>query len=140
MEDEALRKHIANIKTEQDEAEINLTPMLDVVFIMLIFFIVTAMFIRETGLDVNRPDQDQAQVVQEEGAILIIIDSTDDIWIDRRVIDPRAVRANIERLHAEDPERPVVIQAANASSANTLVTIMDAARQANVFNISIASE
>ncbi len=65
MEDETLRKHIANIKTEQDEAEINLTPMLDVVFIMLIFFIVTATFIRETGLDVNRPDQDQPQVVQE---------------------------------------------------------------------------
>ena len=135
-----MRKHIANIKTEQDEAEINLTPMLDVVFIMLIFFIVTATFIRETGLDVNRPDQDQAQVVQEEGAILVIIDSTDDIWIDRRVVDPRAVRANVERLHAEDPERPVVIQAANASSAEMLVTIMDAARQANVFNISIASE
>ncbi len=135
-----MRKHIANIKTEQDEAEINLTPMLDVVFIMLIFFIVTATFIRETGLDVNRPDQDQAQVVQEEGAILVIIDSTDDIWIDRRVIDPKAVRANIERLHAEDPDRPVVIQAANASSAEMLVTIMDAARQANVFNISIASE
>ena len=135
-----MRKHIANIKTEQDEAEINLTPMLDVVFIMLIFFIVTATFIRETGLDVNRPDQDQAQVVQEEGAILVIIDSTDDIWIDRRVIDPKAVRANIERLHAEDPERPVVIQAANASSAQMLVTIMDAARQASVFNISIASE
>ena len=135
-----MRKHIANIKIEQDEAEINLTPMLDVVFIMLIFFIVTATFIRETGLDVNRPDQDQAQVVQEEGAILVIIDSTDDIWIDRRVIDPKAVRANIERLHAEDPERPVVIQAANASSAQMLVTIMDAARQANVFNISIASE
>ena len=135
-----MRKHIANLKTEQDEAEINLTPMLDVVFIMLIFFIVTATFIRETGLDVNRPDQDQAQVVQEEGAILVIIDSTDDIWIDRRVIDPKAVRANIERLHAEDPDRPVVIQAANASSAQMLVTIMDAARQANVFNISIASE
>ena len=135
-----MRKHIANIKIEQEEAEINLTPMLDVVFIMLIFFIVTATFIRETGLDVNRPDQDQAQVVQEEGAILVIIDSTDDIWIDRRVVDPRAVRANIERLHAEDPERPVVIQAADASSAQMLVTIMDAARQASVFNISIASE
>jgi len=135
-----LRKHIANLKTEQDEAEINLTPMLDVVFIMLIFFIVTATFIRETGLDVNRPDESQAQVVQEEGAILVIIDSADDIWIDNRVVDPRAVRANVERLHAEDAERPLVIQAANASSAEALVTIMDAARQANVFNISIASE
>ena len=135
-----MRKHIANLKTEQDEAEINLTPMLDVVFIMLIFFIVTATFIRETGLDVNRPDESQAQVVQEEGAILVIIDSADDIWIDNRVVDPRAVRANVERLHAEDAERPLVIQAANASSAEALVTIMDAARQANVFNISIASE
>jgi len=135
-----LRKHIANIKTEDDENEINLTPMLDVVFIMLIFFIVTATFIRETGIDVNRPEQDQPQVVQEEGAILVIIDSTDDIWIDNRIVDLRAVRANVERLHAEDPERPVVIQAARASSAETLVGIMDAARQANVFNISIASE
>lgn len=135
-----MRKHIANIKTEDDENEINLTPMLDVVFIMLIFFIVTATFIRETGIDVNRPEQDQPQVVQEEGAILVIIDSTDDIWIDNRIVDLRAVRANVERLHAEDPERPVVIQAARASSAETLVSIMDAARQANVFNISIASE
>lgn len=134
-----MRKHIANLKSEDDEAEINLTPMLDVVFIMLIFFIVTATFIRETGLEVNRPDDNQAQVVQEDGAILVIIDSTDDIWIDNRVVDARAVRPNIERMHAEDPDRPVVIQVANASSANTLVTIMDAARQASVFNISIAS-
>ena len=135
-----MRKHIANIKTEDDENEINLTPMLDVVFIMLIFFIVTATFIRETGIDVNRPEQDQPQVVQEDGAILVIIDATNDIWIDNRIVDIRAVRANVERLHAEDPERPVVIQAAMASSAETLVGIMDAARQANVFNISIASE
>ncbi len=134
-----MRKHIANIKSEDDEAEINLTPMLDVVFIMLIFFIVTATFIRETGLDVNRPDDNQAQVVQEDGAILVIIDSTDDIWIDNRVVDARAVRPHIERMHAEDPDRPVVIQVAKASSADTLVTIMDAARQASVFNISIAS-
>jgi len=134
-----MRKHIANIKSDDDEAEINLTPMLDVVFIMLIFFIVTATFIRETGLEVNRPDDNQAQVVQEDGAILVIIDSTDDIWIDNRVVDARAVRPNIERMHAEDPDRPVVIQVAKASSADTLVTIMDAARQASVFNISIAS-
>jgi biopolymer transport protein ExbD len=106
---------------------------------MLIFFIVTATFIRETGLEVNRPDDNEAQVVQEDGAILVIIDSTDDIWIDNRIVDARAVRPNIERMHAEDPDRPVVIQVANASSADTLVTIMDAARQASVFNISIAS-
>ena len=135
-----MRKHIAALKQEQDDNEINLTPMLDVVFIMLIFFIVTATFIRETGLDVNRPDTPEAQVVQEEGAILVIIDETDDIWIDNRVVDPRAVRANVERLHAEDPDRPVVIQTAATSSAETLVTIMDASRLAGVFNISIATQ
>jgi len=135
-----MRKHIANIRLEEEENEINLTPMLDVVFIMLIFFIVTASFLRESGLEVNRPEQDQPQVLQdEEGAILVIIDQTDDIWIDNRIIDPRAVRANIERLHAEDPDRPVVIQTARASRAETLVIVMDASRQASVFDISIAS-
>jgi biopolymer transport protein ExbD len=135
-----LRNHITSIKQEQDDNEINLTPMLDVVFIMLIFFIVTATFIRETGLDVNRPDTPEAQVVQEEGAILVIIDETDDIWIDNRIVDPRAVRANVERLHAEDPERPVVIQTSRTSSAEALVTVMDASRLAGVYNISIASQ
>jgi biopolymer transport protein ExbD len=135
-----LRKHIAALKQEQDDNEINLTPMLDVVFIMLIFFIVTATFIREQGLDVNRPDTPEAQVVQEEGAILVIIDETNDIWIDNRIVDPRAVRANVERLHAEDPERPVVVQTAATSSAETLVTVMDASRLAGVFNISIATQ
>ena len=133
------KKHIASINVREEESEINLTPMLDVVFIMLIFFIVTATFIRETGLDVTRPEQSQAQVVEEEGAILIIVDSTDDIWIDGRVVDPRAVRANIERLHAEDPDRPVVIQTSNTSTAETLVTVMNASREADVYNISIAS-
>ncbi|MBD07614.1 MAG: biopolymer transporter ExbD [Gammaproteobacteria bacterium] len=135
-----MRKHIANIKLEDEDNEINLTPMLDVVFIMLIFFIVTASFLRETGLDTNRPDQDQPQVLQdEEGAILVIIDETDDIWIDNRIIDVRAVRANIERLHAEDPDRPVVVQTATTSTAATLVAVMDASRQADVYDISIAS-
>ena len=134
-----MRKHIASIKQEEDENEINLTPMLDVVFIMLIFFIVTATFIRETGVEGNRPEDQETQVVEEEGAILVIIDSTDDIWIDNRIVDVRAVRANVERLHAEDPERPVVIQAAQASTAEILVSVMDAARQANVYDISIAS-
>ena len=135
-----MRKHIANIKLEDEENEINLTPMLDVVFIMLIFFIVTASFLRESGLDTNRPEQDQPQVLQdEEGAILVIIDETDDIWIDNRVVDPRAVRANIERLHAEDPDRPLVVQASTTSRASTLVAVMDASRQADVYDISIAS-
>ena len=135
-----MRKHVANVSAQEDENEINLTPMLDVVFIMLIFFIVTASFIRASGLDANRPDQNQTTaVVQESGAILIIIDAQDKIWVDGRVVDPRAVRANIERLHAENPKHTVVIQTSPDSSAETLVTVMDASRQANVYNISIAA-
>ena len=112
--------------------------MLDVVFIMLIFFIVTASFIKEAGIDVNRPDA-QTAVAQEKANILIAITENGEIWIDRRRVDPRAVRANIERLHAENPEGSVVIQADPKSSNKMLVTVMDSARQAGVYNVSIAS-
>ena len=97
-----MRKHNFNRGGEQEESSIDLTPMLDVVFIMLIFFIVTASFIKEAGIDVNRPDAPTSQRV-EDANILIAISANDEIWIDRRLIDPRAVRANIERLHAENP-------------------------------------
>ena len=98
-----MRRHIATVTTEDDEAEINLTPMLDVVFIMLIFFIVTATFIRESGLEAQRPDEnEETQVVDDDGAILIRIDNNDDIWIDGQVVDDRRVRARIEAMHAED--------------------------------------
>ena len=125
--------------SSNEDNEINLTPMLDVVFIMLIFFIVTASFVRETGIDVNRPEADGI-TPQENVAILIAIAENNGIWIDRRLIDPRALRANIERLHAENPGGTVVIQADEASQNNTLVQVMDAARQAGIQNISIAAE
>jgi biopolymer transport protein ExbD len=123
---------------DEEENEINLTPMLDVVFIMLIFFIVTASFIKEAGIDVNRPDAPTSERV-EDANILIAISANDEIWIDRRLIDPRAVRANIERLHAENPKGSVVIQADKKSTNETLVTVMDASRAAGVYNISIAA-
>ena len=122
----------------EDSSEIDLTPMLDVVFIMLIFFIVTASFIKEAGLDVNRPDAPVTESQPEDANILVMINANDEIWIDRRLIDPRAVRANIERLHAENPQGSVVIQANRRSTNKMLVTVMDAARQAGVYNISIA--
>ena len=104
-----MRKNLFQAAPEE-EAEINLTPMLDVVFIMLIFFIVTASFVKESGLDVNRPDAPTA-VKKENANILVAIGANNEIWINRRRIDPRAVRPNIERLHAENPEGSVVIQA-----------------------------
>jgi len=120
--------------------EINLTPMLDVVFIMLIFFIVTASFIKEAGIDVNRPDAPITETKPEDANILVVITANDEIWIDRRVIDPRAVRANIERLHAENPKGSVVIQANKKSTNKMLVWVMDSSRSAGVYNISIADQ
>ncbi|MDH3613398.1 MAG: biopolymer transporter ExbD [Gammaproteobacteria bacterium] len=124
---------------DEEENEINLTPMLDVVFIMLIFFIVTASFIKEAGIDVNRPDATTADK-QEDAAILIAISENDEIWIDRRLTDPRAVRGNIERLHAENPKGSIVIQADEESTNEFLVIVMEAAKQAGVTNVAIASE
>ena len=95
-------KQFFNQTQVEEESEINITPMLDVVFIMLIFFIVTATFVKEAGIDVNRPDATTA-VKKESANILIAIGANNDIWIDRRMIDIRAVRPNIERLHAENP-------------------------------------
>ena len=133
-----MRKHLDDIHVDEEESEINLTPMLDVVFIMLIFFIVTASFIKEAGIDVNRPDAPMTESKPEDANILVMINANDEIWIDRRLIDPRAVRANIERLHAENPSGSVVIQANNKSTNKMLVEVMDSARHAGVYNISIA--
>jgi biopolymer transport protein ExbD len=134
-----MRSMFESTATEEEENEINITPMLDVVFIMLIFFIVTASFVKEAGIDVNRPDAETA-VRQERANILIAISENNDIWIDQRMVDPRALRANIERLRAENPEGSVVIQADKKSVTETLVTVMDAARQAGVYNVSIAAQ
>ncbi|MDJ0709725.1 MAG: biopolymer transporter ExbD [Woeseiaceae bacterium] len=133
-----MRKHLDDIHVDDEESEINLTPMLDVVFIMLIFFIVTASFVREAGIDVNRPDAPMTESKPEDSNILVRITNNDEIWIDRRLVDPRAIRANIERLAAENPDGSVVIQAAAKSSNKALVEVMDASRQAGVYTISIA--
>jgi biopolymer transport protein ExbD len=133
-------RRIAGMDNKQEEeSSIDLTPMLDVVFIMLIFFIVTASFIKESGLEVNRPDASQAQK-QEKKNIVVRIGSKGDIWINRRRIDVRNVQANIERLHAESPGGAVVIQADEASTNDKLVVVMDAARAAGVYNVSIAAQ
>jgi biopolymer transport protein ExbD len=124
---------------EQEETEVNVTPMLDVVFIMLIFFIVTASFVKEAGIEVNRPEAATAER-KERGNILVAISENGQIWINKRQVDPRAVRANIERMHAENPQGAVVIQADEDSRNALLVQVMDAARLAGVHEVSIAAE
>lgn len=121
-----------------EESNIDITPMLDVVFIMLIFFIVTATFVKETGIDVNKPDAPTAEV-KRKANILIAIDANNNIWIERRKIDIRSVRPNIERLHAENPKGSVVIVADKESKNEMLVLVMDASRQAGVYNIALAA-
>jgi len=124
-----------------EESEVNLTPMLDVVFIMLIFFIVTASFIKEVGLDLNKPEGgDAPKTVTENENILIQITNDGLIFIDRRNVDVRAIRANIERLRAERPNGQVVVAPGAASQNGLLVEVMDQARLAGAKEISLAAE
>ncbi len=133
-----MRDFLKNLNTEEDESNVDITPMLDVVFIMLIFFIVTATFIKETGIDVDRPEAATA-MVQENASILVAIDENDKVWINRRQVDVRSVRSIIERLHAENPKGTVVIQADRDSRNDTLVQVMDASRRAGVYDIALAA-
>ena len=124
---------------QEEDADIDITPMLDIVFIMLIFFIVTATFVKESGIDVTRPDAETA-VKQNRVAILIAIRDDNEIWINRRQVDLASVRANVEKLHAENPQGGAVIQADREAETGVLVEIMDQVRLAGVGVISIAAE
>ena len=128
----------SSIGAEEEDATIDLTPMLDVVFIMLIFFIVTASFIKEAGIDVNRPLAPTADK-QADAAILVAISSADEIWIDRRPIEVSNVKNTIEKLHQENPKGSLVIQADEKSTNAMLVVVMEAAKQAGVTNVAISA-
>jgi biopolymer transport protein ExbD len=123
----------------EEEAEVNMTPMLDIVFIMLIFFVVTSSFVKESGVDVSRPAATTAQR-KEQGNIMIGITEDNQIWIDRQRVDERAVRATVARLHAESPGGAVVIQADRHAHAGLLVQVIDQSRAAGVEDVSIAAE
>ena len=120
-------------------AEINMTRLIDMVFILLIFFIVTTSFVKETGVDVSRPSAKTA-VKKELANIMVAITASGEIHIDGRTIDRRAVRANVERLHAENPEGSVFILADKEAKTGLLIEVMDQARLAGIANVSIAAE
>jgi len=126
-------------ETPDDDVTIDITPMLDVVFIMLIFFIVTSNFVKETGIDVNRPNAPTA-TVKEKANILIAIDKENIIWIDQRPVDIRRLSPLIERLHSENPQGSVVIQADKESKTDWLIKVMDAARSAGITDIAIGAQ
>lgn len=126
-------------KTNLDESGmIDMTPMLDVVFIMLIFFIVTATFVKESGIEVNRPDA-ETSTKQNSVAILIAINEQNEIWLGGRKIDLSSVRANVERLLVENPQGSAIIQADRIANTWILVDVMDRLRQAGINKISIAT-
>ena len=130
------RKH----KHADEEADINMTPMLDIVFIMLIFFIVTTSFVKEAGINVNRPTDAPPKTKEENEVVLIEITDTGTIKMEGRTIDVGAVQANVERARAEKPDATVVVAAGKDSNAGTLVRVIDQARKAGANNVSIASD
>ena len=123
----------------QEETEIDMTPMLDIVFIMLIFFIVTTSFVKESGVTVNTP-QARTAAQQPNANIFIAITASGEVWIDRRPVDPRSVRAIVARLHADSPEGSVIIQADGEAATHMLVEVMDQVRLAGVEGIAIAAD
>lgn len=116
---------------KQDDAQIDMTPMLDVVFIMLIFFIVSTSFVREAGIEVNRPSANSSDS-QSKTAVMVALSATEEIWLDRKLIDIRMVRPAIERLKIEQSEISVVVLADEKSSTGQLVKLLDQLRLANV--------
>lgn len=124
---------------KEDEKVADLTPMLDVVFILLIFFIVTATFIKESGIEVNRPDTKTAEM-KKTVSLLVAVGPDSSIWIDKKKVDIRNVRPIMERLHAENPKGGLVIQADSESKVEKVLAIMDAARAIGITQVAIASE
>lgn len=128
-------------KRDDDEntGEIDLTPMLDVVFILLIFFIVTSVFITEAGIDVTKPESSTAQA-RSQDLILIAVSGDGQIWIDGEQIDARFIRSRFERRLAETPNASVVIQGDQAAENQYVMRILEAARDANIVSVSISTE
>ena len=128
-------------RKDEEESNIDMTPMLDVVFIMLIFFIVTASFVNESGLDVNRPPtSDEPPPEQENTNIVFRVSESNELTLEGRRIDIRTVRANVERMHAEKPEAKVIVSAHPKSKTEMFVQISDQAREAGVYDVSLSTD
>ncbi len=125
--------------TQEEETEINITPMLDVVFIMLIFFIVTTSFIKETGIDPNRPEAETASP-NARGNILIAISEFDQVWMNKGQVELAQIRAMVESAVAEIPESSVIIIADEKASTGVLIDLMDQVRLGGVANIMVAAK
>ena len=132
---------IGRRKVAEEQTDIDMTPMLDVVFILLIFFVVTASFVREAGIDINRPPiSDEPPPDSQPTAIIFRIAEDNTVWLEGRRIDVRSVRANVERAHAENPQTKVIIEAHPQAKTETFVLISDQAREAGVYDIALGTK
>ncbi|MBR9981003.1 MAG: biopolymer transporter ExbD [Desulfatitalea sp.] len=128
----------ATRRRTRSSTELNIAPLIDMVFILLIFFLVTTSFVKETGIEVTRPTAATA-VSQPKATILIAVDPDNRVFMDQREIDIRAVRANVERALAENPEGAVVVVADRNSHTGTAIQVMDGCRMAGATNVSLAA-
>lgn len=127
-----------HIRSEEGPSAMNITPLIDMVFILLIFFAVNASFVKEAGVDIERPSARTA-VTQQQANIMIAVTENDEVWVDRQRVDPRSVRGHVERLHAENPEGAVVILADDQSKTGLVIEVLDQARLAGVENVAVAA-
>lgn len=125
-------------RARKSSVELNIAPLIDMVFILLIFFLVNTSFVKESGIEVNRPTASTAKV-QEKAAIMIAVDKENKIFMENREIDVRAVRANVERALAENPEGGIVVISDTMSNAGVVISVMDGCRLAGAENISLAA-
>ncbi|MEX2366276.1 MAG: biopolymer transporter ExbD [Pseudohongiellaceae bacterium] len=132
-------KGFAKAKDEEQAGEIDLTPMLDVVFILLIFFIVTAVFVKEAGYDVEKPVASMAEPATLE-PILIAVSPVGEIWMDGDIVPVRSLRLRIEQRIAETPNAAVVIQADRGARNELVLAIMRAAREVEIPSVQVAAE
>ena len=123
----------------EEEGEINITPMLDIVFIMLIFFIVTTSFVKEPGINPQRPFA-QTAATKERGNIMIAVAGNDDVWMNKKKVELAAIRQMVEAAKSENPESSVIVVADQAASTGMVIDLMDQVRVAGVTSIALAAE
>jgi biopolymer transport protein ExbD len=131
----ATRDHL---RSESGATALNMTPLIDMVFILLIFFAVNASFVKEAGVEIERPSARSA-VIQEQANIMIAVTENGEVWVDRQRVDPRSVRGHVERLHAENPEGAVVILADDKSQTGLVIEVLDQVRLAGIENVAVAA-
>lgn len=127
-----------HLQSETGPTAMNITPLIDMVFILLIFFAVNASFVKEAGVEIERPSARSA-VTQEQANIMIAVTKNGEVWVDRQRVDPRSVRGHVERLHAENPEGAVVILADDESQTGLVIEVLDQSRLAGVENVAVAA-